>query len=104
MIIGGKKPRITFQYPTKISDGMGGFTVTWVDAATVWASAWTVSSTEATAAMQTSMVRVQKFCIRFRSVLRPSWRIKYGDRYFNITGIDPDEKNRFLYLTVKEAV
>jgi len=104
MIIGGKKPRITFQYPTKISDGMGGFTVTWVDVATVWASAWTVSSTEATAAMQTSMVRVQKFRIRSGIAIKPSWRVKWGEKYFNIVSIDPDEKNRFLYLTVKEAV
>ena len=104
MRIGSLNHRITLQYQTKVSDAMGGFTVTGVDAATVWASAWTVSSSEGLAGMQTSMVRVQKFCIRFRSVLRPSYRVKYGERYFNITGIDPDEKNRFLFLTVKEAV
>jgi len=104
MQIGEMKRRITLQYPTKVSDGMGSFTVSWVDAATVWAKAWSVSSNEAVIDMMTSMIRIQKFCIRYRSVLPPSWRIKYGTRYFNITSIDPDEKNEFIYLTVKEAI
>ncbi|MBU1173751.1 MAG: phage head closure protein [Proteobacteria bacterium] len=103
MPIGEMNRRIVIQYPTRIGDGMGGFTSTWVTAATVWAKAWTVSSSEQTTAMQTSLIRVQKFKIRYRSVLLPSWRIKWGTRYFNITGIDPDEKNEFIFLTVKEA-
>jgi len=44
------------------------------------------------------------FVIRYRHVLRPSWRIKYGDIYFNITSIDPDEKNEFMFITVEEVV
>ena len=103
-MIGELNRRITLQYPTKASNLMGGFIITWIDAATVWAKPWTVSSNEATTGMMVSMIRIQKFKIRYRSVLLPSWRIKYGTRYFNITGIDPDEKNEFIYLTVKEAV
>ena len=103
MQIGELNRRITFQYATKVSDGMGGFTETWGDIATVWAKKWTVSSSELTADMQVNMVRVQKFCIRYRSVLLPSWRIKYGTTFYNITGIDPDEKNEFIYLTAKES-
>ena len=96
--------RITLQYQTKVSNGMGSFTVSWADAATVWAKAWTVSSAEGLGGMQTTMTRIQKFLIRFRSVLKPSWRVKWGERYFNIVSIDPDETNSFLFLTVKEAV
>ena len=95
---------ITIQHPTKASDGMGGFTETWTDAASVWAKAWTVSSVEGPAGMQMTMIRIQKFKIRYRSVFKPDWRIKWGNRYFAITGIDPDDKNDFLYLTCKEAV
>ena len=101
--IGELNKRIILQYATKVSDSMGSFTETWVNAATVWAKAWTVSSAEQTNDMQTSMIRVQKFCIRYRSVLRPSWRVKYGTAYYNIISIDPDEKNAFIYLTVEEA-
>ena len=103
MMIGELKKRITLQYSTRVSDSMGGFVLTYVDAATVWASTWTTSSGEQVEGMQPNLVRVQKFKIRFRSVLKSSWRIKFGERYFNITGIDPDEKNEFLFLTCKEA-
>lgn len=81
---------------------MGGFTETWADQATVWAKAWTVSSSEGTGGMQTSMIRVQKFGIRYRSVLRSDWRVKWGIRYFAITGIDPIGRE-WIYLTCKEA-
>ena len=104
MQIGSLNRRITLQYPTKASDSMGGFIITWIDAATVWAKPWTVSSNEAATDMMVSMIRIQKFCIRYRSILLPSWRIKYGTRYFNITSIDPDEKNEFIYLIVKEVL
>jgi SPP1 family predicted phage head-tail adaptor len=78
---------------------MGGKITAWADVATVWAKAWTVSSNEQAG----TLLRVQKFKIRFRSVLKSAWRVKYGDRYFNITGIDPDENNEFIFLTCKEA-
>ena len=92
--------RITLQYQTKVPTGMGTFTVTWVDAVTVWAKSWTVSSTESSG----DMTRTQKFKIRYRTVLKPYWRVKYKDRYFAILGIDPDEEDNVLYLTCKEAV
>ncbi len=56
--------RITLQYKTKAPDGMGGFADTYVTAATVWAKAWSVSSTEGIAGAQVTMVRIQKFKIR----------------------------------------
>ena len=104
MHIGEMTQRITIQIPTKVADGMGSFTTTWTDHDTVWAKAWSVSSSEMTSDMRSNMVRVQKFCIWYRNPLLPSWRIKWGTRYFNITGIDPDKNREFLYLTVKESV
>jgi SPP1 family predicted phage head-tail adaptor len=101
--IGQLKERITLQQTTRTPDGMGSFVISWSNVATIWARAWTVSSTEGIAGAQVTMIRVQKFGIRYRSVMKPSWRVKWGDRYFNITGIDPDEKREFIYLTCKEA-
>lgn len=95
--------RITFQIRTRVPDGMGSFTITWTDHATVWARAWTVSSSENLSDGKLEMIRIQKFCIRFRNILRPDWRIKYGDRYFNISAIDPDQTNEWIYITAKEA-
>ena len=101
-MIGELKERITFQYATKASDSMGGITPTWTDYTTVWAKAWTVSSNEQTDAKQMSLTRIQKFKIRYRSILKSSWRIKWGTRYFNITAVDPDDKREFMFLTCKE--
>jgi SPP1 family predicted phage head-tail adaptor len=103
VMIGELNKRITLQAQIRTSDGMGGFVTGWTDIIPIWAKAWTVSSTEQSGASQLSLIRVQKFKIRYRSVLKSSWRVKYGDRFFNITGIDPDEKNEFIFLTCKEA-
>lgn len=98
------KERITLQEETQTSDGMSGFTSAWSDEVTIWAKAWTVSSSEGTNGKQVSMERIQKFKIRYRSALNPAWRVKWGTSYFNIVGIDPDQEKEFLYLTCKEAV
>lgn len=102
MSIGELRDRITLQYATKTDDPAGGSTKTWVDHATVWAKAWTISSGESTEARQTVLTRIQKFKIRYRSVLKGDWRIKWGTRYFSINSIDPDDKREFIYLTTKE--
>ena len=104
MNIGDLNKLIVIQSPTRIADNMGGFTETYRTEATVWAKKWTVSSVETTMDMKTTMIRVQKFAIRFRAPLLPSWRIKHGLKYYNISSIDPDDKDEFLYLTVKEAI
>ena len=104
MQIGQLNRRIQLQKPTRVEDGMGGYTITYSTAFSVWARAWSVSSVELVADMRVNMVRVQKFCIRYRSDVKPDWRVKYDSRYFAITSIDPDEKNEFIYLVVKEVV
>ena len=104
MQIGQLNRRIELQEPTRASDSMGGYSTTFATAFSVWARAWSVSSVELVADMRVNMVRVQKFCIRYRSDVKPDWRVKYDSRYFAITSIDPDEKNEFIYLVVKEVV
>jgi len=96
--------RITLQYQTKSSDGMGGFTAAYADAATVWAAIWPVSANEITAANSTAMVVSHRIRVRYRSVLKSSWRVKFGLRYFAIVSIiNPNEGNEYLDLMVKEA-
>lgn len=104
MKAGDLRHRITFQYQTKVADGMGGFATTWTDAATVWAALWPTSANEVIAANATSMVVSHRIRIRYRSVLKASWRIKFGNRYFSIVGIiNPNEKGELLDLMCKEA-
>lgn len=104
MNIGDLNKRITIQYPIKTADGMGGWTTTWGDAATVWAAIWPISASEVVQANAPAMVISHRIRIRYRSVLRASWRIKYGERYFNIVAIiNPNMANKVLDIMAKEA-
>jgi len=98
--------RITLQYETSVADGLGGFTKTWVDVATVWAKKTTHRSNEAVQAMQMTGTMIHNFRIWYRTDVKASWRVKEGNKYMSIIG-QPIEvyegPNRYLDLTVKET-
>lgn len=98
--------RITFQSELRTPDGMGGFSISWRDMATVWAKKTTHRSDEAMQAMAVTGTAIHNFRIRYRTDVRSSWRVKEGNRYYNIIG-PPMEKvegsQRWLDVTVKEA-
>ena len=99
--------RITLKAPVKTSSGLGASdTLTWTDVCTVDAEQWTTSSNESTDDKQISLTRTQKFKIRYRTVLKPSWIIewksRWGTRLFNLTAIDTDKKREFVFITCKE--
>lgn len=83
---------------------MAGFTVTWVTLATVAAAIWPVSASEQVQAMGNVMTISHKIRIRYRSVMKASYRIKFGNSYFNIVSIvNPNMANKALDLLCKEA-
>lgn len=96
---------ITLQYQTRVSDSMGGFTTTWVDAVSdIYAAIWSVSAKERMQSGQTTMIATHRIKTRYRRVLKPDWRIKYGTRYFNIVEIvNIKEANRMFELLCKEV-
>lgn len=101
---GDLNKRVTIQYQTKTPDGMGGFTTTWTDHATIWAAIWPVSAREAIQANAATMVITHRIRVRYRSVFKASWRLKYGDRYFAIVSIiDPNMSHEWLDIMAKEA-
>uniref|UniRef100_A0A6H1ZBS3 Putative head-tail joining protein n=1 Tax=viral metagenome TaxID=1070528 RepID=A0A6H1ZBS3_9ZZZZ len=103
-MIGDLNKRIEIQAPTRVSDGMGSFTETWSTIATVFCALWPLSATETVQSMQTGMTISHRIRVRWRSVLRPSWRLKFGQRYFNIVSIlNPGERNEYLDILAKEA-
>ena len=103
-MIGDLRHRITIQYQVKVPDGLGGFTVTWTDAATVWAAIWPVSASEAVQAQQAAMTITHRIRIRYRAVMKAEWRIAYAGMYFNIVSIiDPNTAHRWLDLMCKES-
>lgn len=101
---GALNKRITIQYPTKVSDGMGSWTVSWWDYATIWAAVWPTSAVEIVQSMQIEMMVTHRIRIRYRSTFNPAWRIKFGNRYFSIVSkLNPGERNEWLDLICKEA-
>ena len=98
--------RITLQYQTRVPDGMGGFTPSWVTAvANIAAAIWPTSAKEQLQAGQVSGEITHRIRVRYRSVLKSSWRVKFGNRYFAILAppIDPNMKHEWLDLLCKEA-
>lgn len=103
-MIGNLNKRILLQYKTRVSDNMGGFNIVWNDAAQVWAAIWPTSAKEMVQANSTTMVVTHRIRIRFRRDVKGSWRVKFGNRYFSIVSkINPEERNEWLDLLVKEA-
>jgi len=104
MRIGALNKRITLQSRTKTSDGMGGFTTTWSDVATLWAAVWPVSAKEITQADATVMLVSHRIRIRHRGTLTSSYRIKFGAQYFNIVSIiNQNEAGKWIDIMCKEA-
>ena len=104
-MIGNLNKYITIQISTRVSDSMGGFNLTWSDHDSVWAALWPVSANEAQQAGQVSMTISHRIRIRYRNAFKASWRIKYGNRYFNIVSvINPGERNEWLDLMCKEVL
>lgn len=103
--------RITLEYQTKIPDGGGGSTGTWVAAAnqgdpanpSIAAVVNEFQSDETVIAMQFSTQKIIKVTIRFRADVKSNWRVKYKGGYYNVLGdpIDVNNDRRFLFFRMK---
>ena len=104
-MIGDLNKRIDLIATTKVGDGMGGITETDITvASSIPAAIWPTSAKDITAMNSTTMIISHRVRIRYRSVLRSSWRLKFGNRYFAIVSIiDPNEEHKMLDLMCKEA-
>ena len=104
-MIGDLNKRIDLIATTKVGDGMGGITETDITvASSIPAAIWPTSAKDITAMNSTTMIISHRVRIRYRSVLRSSWRLKFGGRYFAIVSIiDPNEEHKFLDLMCKES-
>jgi len=104
MKVGELDTRITFQAPTKVPDGMGGSTTTWLDVATVWAKKTTHRSDEAVQAMATTGRATHNFRIRYRDDVKSSWKVKEGTKLMAIIGPPIEvERKTWLDITCSEA-
>lgn len=96
--------RVTLQTLTETADGSGGFTSSWADTVSVWASITPASGYERAQGQQLEAIITHKMMMRYMAGLNTKQRIKFGDRYFSITSIiNLDEANRFLQIMAAES-
>jgi len=104
MEIGKLNKRLILQNKTTVPDGMGGFSDSYYDEATVWGAIWPSSGKEVKQSDRTTMVIMTQIRIRYRSYLKPWERVKYGHTYYNIIKIlNPKMRNEWLDLMCKDA-
>lgn len=99
------KKRITFQALTRTADGQGGWTESWADFASVWASLDPVSAAERFYSQRVEMNVSHKITIRKMDGLTPEMRIVFGTRIFQIHGIYLDKEELwFINILAEENV
>ena len=105
--IGRFDKRIKFQYQTRISDGMGGYTNTWTDSLTVWADIQPMTGRESLS--QGRLDADQKYIIYLRysddfyTPLDTHYRIVYlagtpNEKIFNIHSVENPGLDREFYV------
>lgn len=105
MRIGDLDKRVIIQAVSRTSDGAGGSTVTWTDAATTWASIEPVSGHEPYVAQALRGRVTHKVRMRHRPGVTPANRLLHGTRVFNVqAALDDREEGRFLLLLCEEEV
>jgi SPP1 family predicted phage head-tail adaptor len=93
--------RVTLQWAYKTRDDMGGETVTWINAADVWASKRFESGRRMYAAEEKQGEDFLVYRIRHRLDVGRFWRLQHGDDVFEIVAVEELGRRHFLDLTVR---
>lgn len=105
MDIGRLKHRITFQSLPHEKNEYGEVEDQWEDTKTVWAEIKPVSGNQFFAAKQINSEISHNIYIRYRPDLKPSMRIKYKERVFEILYLmNVKEENQLLQIYCKELI
>jgi len=97
--------RIALQIAQVVQDTYGQPIESWVDIAAVWANIITSGGREFYAAQKMNAETTAVIKMRYRAGMHTRFRIKYGNRYFEILSIaDPEEHHESLLLSCKEVV
>lgn len=104
---GDLRHRIELQQQTKVTDGLGGQTITWVVVHTVFGSIWPMKSDETLEGSRTIATITHRIRVRFRRGLKASYRIHdlFSGKYFSIVTapIDLGDNHQYLEFMAKET-
>lgn len=104
MHAGELRHRITLQKPAQTRSSYNEDVTSYTDVVTVWAAVEWRSGRRYQEAAQLNAEIQGVIRLRYRSDVKPEWRVKYGDRYIQILAIiNPGERDRELQLNCREA-
>ena len=101
---GRLRTEIALEACAREPDGLGGFTETWVEAATLFACIEPITADSAFGADQTLETVTHRIALRRRDGVASGMRFNRQGRLFDILTVhDPDESGRYLVCKVREA-
>lgn len=102
---GQMRERVTIQQENETSDGGGGYSVAWIDVASVAAQVRPLRGKEQLEHMQMQDSTLFTVTIRYRSDVTPKMRLDWIGTILNIRAvINPDQRRRFLEITCEAGV
>lgn len=105
MRIGLLRQRVTIEQPVYTNNTIGEPVTTWSTFATVWAAIEPNTGQAYYLAKQTESTASGRIRMRYRDGIKPTMRVKYGERYFTIISvIQPKENSKELHLIYSEAL
>lgn len=100
---GALRQELVLEAPQSTADTLGGFTVTWVEAAVVFAMLEPVSARSRFSADQMLEDVTHRVTIRHRDDVRPGMRFRKGQRVLDVVTVhDPGETGRYLVCRTRE--
>ncbi|MFV3383557.1 phage head closure protein [Pseudomonas sp. NY15354] len=92
---------VTIERPVDVRDQYGGFVRTWELVGREWADIESISGSEFIAAQAPQSQTVFRIRIRYRDDMVSSWRIREGEKVYEITAVLPDARRRRIELMCK---
>src|SRR5690606_1569352 len=101
---GALRTRLVLQAVTSVPDGLGGFTESWSDVATVFARIEPAAADSRFGAGQTLEAVTHRITLRRRGDVAADMRFAGGGRIFQIVAVhDPDASGRYLLCRTRET-
>lgn len=96
--------RVTFLRETKVADGMGGSTVSWVEIAEVWAKVRPMSGTEREHSDRLNAQASYLIVIRYRDDITENDIAEWKGQRFNIRFSKDEARSTFLPIEAERGV
>lgn len=104
MEFGKLRHRLVIQRRVETRDAIGGISARWATLATRWGSVEPLTGRELTYAQQVEALVTHRIEMRYFPNLAPTYRLKYGDRVFQIESVvNPGEIGATMTLLCTET-